>query len=69
MLVVADASPLVGLVKVGHADVLPALYGQVVIPPRVAEELESPKRPSEVRAFMAAAPPWLSVRAVATRND
>jgi len=63
MLVVADASPLVGLVKIGHADVLHALYGEVVIPPKVAEELTSPRRPGEVRAFMASAPPWLSVRA------
>jgi predicted nucleic acid-binding protein len=63
MLVVADASPLVGLVKIGHAEVLAALYGEVVIPPRVAEELASPKRPAEVRGFMASRPVWLSVRA------
>jgi predicted nucleic acid-binding protein len=63
MLVVADASPLVGLVKIGHADVLAALYGEVVIPPQVAAELASPRRPAEVRAFMASRPVWLSVRA------
>lgn len=63
MLVVADASPLVGLVKIGHVDVLAALYGTVVIPPQVAAELGNPKRPAEVKAFMASAPPWLSVRA------
>ena len=57
MLVVADASPLVGLVKIGHADVLAALYGTVVIPPRVAAELANPKRPAEVREFMACPPP------------
>ena len=62
MLVVADASPLVGLVNIGHADVLAALYGAVVIPPPVAAELVSPKRPGEVRAFMASPPRWLSVR-------
>jgi predicted nucleic acid-binding protein len=63
MQVVADASPLVGLVRIGHADVLAALYGAVVIPPRVAAELASPRRPAEVRAFMASSPAWLSVRA------
>jgi predicted nucleic acid-binding protein len=63
MLVVADASPLVGLVKIGHADVLGAVYGSVLIPPRVASELASLKRPAEVRAFMASPPRWLSVRA------
>src|SRR6478752_105691 len=63
MLVIADASPLVGLVKIGHVDVLAALFGEVIIPPQVAAELASPKRPAEVRAFMASPPPWLSVRA------
>jgi predicted nucleic acid-binding protein len=63
MLVVADASPFVGLIKIGHAEVLAALYGAVVIPPTVAAELTGPKRPAEVREFMAAPPPWLSVRA------
>ena len=63
MLVVADASPLVGLVRIGHADVLAALYGTVVIPPRVAAELAGPRRPNEVRAFMETPPAWLSVRA------
>src|SRR4051794_13745728 len=61
MLVVADASPLVGLLKIGHVEVLGALYGAVVIPPQVAAELGSAKRPVEVRAFMASPPPWLSV--------
>jgi predicted nucleic acid-binding protein len=63
MLVVADASPLVGLVKIGHADVLAALHGAVVIPPQVAAELASPRRPAGVQAFMASPPAWLSVRA------
>jgi predicted nucleic acid-binding protein len=62
MLVVADASPLVGLVRIGHADVLPALYGTVVIPPTVAAELKSPRRPAEVLEFMASTPKWLSVQ-------
>jgi predicted nucleic acid-binding protein len=63
MLVVADASPLVGLVRIGHADALGALYGAVVIPPQVAAELASPRRPAEVRAFITSPPTWLSVRA------
>jgi predicted nucleic acid-binding protein len=37
----------------------------VVIPPGVAAELASPRRPAEVRAFVVSAPPWLSIRAPA----
>lgn len=60
-LVVSDTSPLSLLVRVGHPDVLPALYHRVVIPPAVAAELAHPKSPPAVRAFAAATPPWLAV--------
>jgi predicted nucleic acid-binding protein len=63
MLVVADSSPFVGLVKIGHVDLLPKLYGSVVIPPEVAAELSNTKRPTEVREFIASRPAWLSIRA------
>jgi len=59
MLVVADASPLVGLIKIGHVDVLAGLYGAVVIPPQVAAELADPRRPAEVRARIASALPGI----------
>jgi predicted nucleic acid-binding protein len=62
MLVVADSSPLIGLVKIGHVEILSSLYGSVVIPREVAGELSSPKRPPEVQAFIAAPPNWLTIR-------
>jgi predicted nucleic acid-binding protein len=40
MVVIADTSPLNYLILVGHADVLPELYGEVVIPPAVLRELQ-----------------------------
>src|SRR5277367_5029634 len=66
MLVIADTSPLIGLLKIGHVDVLPKLYGSVVIPPQVAAELASPRRPHEIQAFIATPPSWLSIRAPST---
>lgn len=66
MLVVADTSPFIGLLKIGHVDVLPRLFGSVVIPPQVAAELANAKRPAEVLAFMASPPAWLMVRAPTT---
>jgi predicted nucleic acid-binding protein len=35
MLVVADSSPLIALINVGHIDILPQLFGTVIIPPAV----------------------------------
>ena len=63
MLVVADSSPFVVLVKIDQVDVLPKLYGSIVIPTEVAAELSSPKRPVAVRSFIASAPIWLTVQA------
>jgi predicted nucleic acid-binding protein len=63
MIVVADASPFVVLVAIGHVDVLPTLFREVLIPPEVASELASSKRPTEVRAFIATPPPWLRILA------
>jgi predicted nucleic acid-binding protein len=44
MIVVADSSPIVVMVGIGHVDMLPALFQRVVIPPEVASELASPRR-------------------------
>jgi predicted nucleic acid-binding protein len=63
MIVVAYTSPFVVLVAIGHVDVLPALFKEVLIPPPVASELASSRRPPEVRAFIATPPPWLRVLA------
>ena len=39
MIVVSDTSPLVFLADLGRLDLLPAMYGEVVIPPAVHDEL------------------------------
>src|SRR4051812_838901 len=63
MLVIADSSPLIVLVNIGHIQVLPKLFGEVVIPPAVASEIAAPARPQIIRDFAAAYPPWLRVQA------
>jgi predicted nucleic acid-binding protein len=63
MLVIADSSPLHYLMLIEHTDVLPSLFGHVIIPPMVAEELQRPRTPAPVRAWMASPPAWLEMRA------
>jgi len=60
MLVVADSSPLIVLIEIGHIDVLPKLFGQAIIPPEVWLELHQSNRPQAVRDFIASCPNWLS---------
>lgn len=61
MLVVSDASPLRYLILVGSADVLPRLFGRVIAPPEVIAELNQPKTPETVRAWILDLPEWLEV--------
>ena len=62
MIVVSDTSPLNYLVLIEEVEVLPALFGRVVVPPAVVEELQAPGAPDAVKAWIAAPPSWLEVR-------
>src|SRR4029078_12436775 len=62
MLVVADSSPLIALVNAELIDLLPAIFGDIVVPPQVITELHSPKRSEAIRLFMAQSPVWLKER-------
>ena len=63
MIVVADTSPLRYLVLIQRIDVLPTLYGRVIVPPAVIAELAQEHTPATVRAWLSDPPNWLSVRA------
>jgi uncharacterized protein len=59
MLVISDTSPLTSLLQIGKADLLPALFDRVLIPPAVENEL---------LRFHVSLPAYLSVRAVQDRQ-
>jgi len=69
MIVVADTTPLNYLVLIHQADLLPQLFGHVLIPPAVFAELHDPETPHPVRTWIAGPPPWLEVRALPTNPD
>ena len=62
MIVVADTSPLRYLVLIQRIDVLPTLYGRVLVPPAVIGELLQEHTPAMVRAWLSDPPNWLDVR-------
>jgi predicted nucleic acid-binding protein len=62
MIVVADTAPLNYLILIGYIEVLEPLYGEVVIPPAVQEEMLSPMAPEPVRSWIGNPPRWLEVR-------
>jgi predicted nucleic acid-binding protein len=62
MIVVADTSPINYLILIEEIDILTKMYGRVVIPPAVREELLRPSAPEVVRSWMSQLPEWLEIK-------
>jgi len=60
MIVVSDTSPITALLGIGEAELLPKLFGEVIIPEAVRDEL--------LRGHDAL-PSWLRVEAVGNRDE
>jgi predicted nucleic acid-binding protein len=69
MIVIADTTPLNYLILIHQADLLPQLFGRVLIPPAVFEELQQPETPQLVQAWIADPPPWLQVQSLRFHPD
>jgi predicted nucleic acid-binding protein len=64
MIVVSDTSPLNYLILIDYQDVLPILFGQIIIPQAVLDELQHEKTPEKIKDWIAAKPVWLDARNV-----
>lgn len=62
MIIVSDTTPLRYLIQIEKVQILEKLFGKVIIPERVSEELQRPKTPQKVKDWMQARPAWLEVR-------
>ena len=69
MVVVADTTPVNYLILIGEIDVLASLYGRVVVPGAVYEELQNPLAPLMVRTWIAQSWEWFEVRAAPEMFD
>jgi predicted nucleic acid-binding protein len=69
MIVVADTSPINYLILIEEIDILAKMYGSVVIPRAVHDELLRPSAPEIVRSWMGQLPAWVEVRAPASVAD
>jgi predicted nucleic acid-binding protein len=64
MIVIADPSPINYLILIDAIDTLKELFGDVIIPQAVFDELQREKTPREVKAWTTIRPEWLTVRQV-----
>jgi predicted nucleic acid-binding protein len=61
MIVVADTAPLNYLIQINCDGVLPRLYGRILVPASVMQELGHTTAPAPVRTWLAHAPVWVDV--------
>lgn len=66
MIVVSDSSPLIALSKVGHLDLLQHLFGTVMVPEAVIQELTAGGFSAKQDRLQEV--PWLEQRHVGNRN-
>ena len=69
MIVVSDSTPLHYLVLIDAISILLDLFGRVVIPQAVVDELQHVRTPSPVKVWMNDAPSWLEVKRVSAPLD
>lgn len=69
MIVVADTSPINYLIWIEQIEVLPKLYGRILTPPAVREELRGALAPPQVRRWIDHPPLWLEVQAPSRAPD
>ena len=63
IVVTFEADPLTdAVVLIGEIGIVPEPVGEVLIPPEVRDELDRPRTPAPVRAWIASPPAWLRVR-------
>lgn len=62
--VVADTTPLNYLIIIGRVEILASLFGEVLIPQAVFEELSHPKAPEAVSLWLQEPPSWLRISPV-----
>jgi predicted nucleic acid-binding protein len=69
MIVVADTSPLNYLILIEEIEILAKMYGRVVIPRAVRNELLRPSAPNMVRNWISQLPPWVEVHTAVNVSD
>jgi predicted nucleic acid-binding protein len=67
--VISNTSPICYLVLIGHIDVLPALFGTVIVPQAVKDELSHVMAAPTLQRWISKSPPWLQVQQAPETRD
>lgn len=69
MIIVSDTSPLLYLLLIDQIDLLPRLYGDIIIPDVVFSEMIAANAPAKLRLWAANLPSWLTIQTVTLETD
>ena len=61
MLIVSDTTPLHYLIILNRAEILPRLFGEIVIPEAVLLEMKHERTPEIVRLWIESLPAWIKI--------
>lgn len=67
MRIVCNAGPLISLARIGRLDLLPALFGEIIVPPAVHREVTQDDSLPGAKALAQA--DWLTLAEIADRRD
>jgi predicted nucleic acid-binding protein len=62
MIIVSDTTPFRYLIEIEEVHIIEALFGNVIIPEKVAEELQHANTPQKIKDWMLARPAWLEIK-------
>ena len=69
MIVVSDTSPINYLILIEQINLLPELFGEIIIPQAVKIELSDLAAPDPVQTWINQSPEWLKIQLVDQRSD
>ena len=69
MIIVSNTSPINYLILIGHINLLPKMFKQIIIPQEVYNELSDAAAPLPVQTWIATPPDWLKVQSINQPSD
>lgn len=68
MIVVSDTTPINYLILIDQIDLLKKLYGRLIVPESVFEEMQRSQTPEKVRQWIGGHPGWIEMRKTSLLN-
>ena len=62
MITISDTTPIHYLIILERTEILPKIFGEIIIPDAVAGEMRHPRAPIEIRNWIASPPSWVTIR-------